>query len=467
MKIAVPAVIDPPEALGTVHLIGIGGAGLSAIARLLAARGVRVQGSDAADSDLLRALRAEGIDARVGHAASHLEAVNTVIASTAVRDDNAEIVEAQRRGLRLWPRSAGLASVMAGHRTTAVAGTHGKTTTTAMLACALDGAGADPSFAIGAEVARLGTNARRGTGPDLVVEADESDGAFLVYYPDLAVVTNVDADHLDVWGTEAAYAAAFEEFVGTVGRAVVLAADDPGALALVEPARATGLRIITAGLADDAQVRGSALEVRATGTSFDVHRGEQSLGRVDLAVPGEHYARDALLALAAGLELGASADGLIAGLATYTGADRRMQHLGEAGGVRVLDSYAHHPTEIRADVAAARAVAAGDRLVVAYQPHLVSRTRLFGERMGQELSAADYVVVADLYLAREDPDPAVTSQLVVDAVTGPPAVAGGAVADLPGRLLDLVQPGDLVLTLGAGDITTVGPRLLDLLRTTA
>ena len=465
MRIPIPDVIPLVDRLGHVHLIGIGGAGLSAIARLMAQQGVEVSGSDAADSPVLGALREEGITCFVGHAAGQLAGVDTVIASTAVRDDNPEIVEAQRLGLRVWPRSAGLRSVMEGRRTVAVAGTHGKTTTTAMLTCALVAAGAEPSFAIGAEVAGLGTNARIGRSDLLVAEADESDGAFLVYEPEGAVVTNVDVDHLDIWGTEEAYAQAFDDFIATVRRFVVLGIDDPGARALIPVARARGLEVVTTGLADDVDFRATDLAVEAGRTTFSVLRHGTPLVDVTLAVPGAHYAQDALLALATGVVLGHDADALAEGLSTYSGANRRMEHLGDAAGVRVYDSYAHHPTEIRADLAAARALAAGGRLVVAYQPHLVSRTRVFGAAMGRELSSADRVVVADLYLAREDPDPAVTAQLVVDAVDGPPATLGGPVGTLAELLVPELRPGDLLLTLGAGDITTVGPEVLALLET--
>ena len=464
MRIDVPTVIPPVGELGHVHFIGIGGAGLSAIARLMAQQGVVVSGSDAFDSAVVAALRAEGITCFVGHDAAHLDGVDTVIASTAVRDDNPEVVEAQRRGLRLWPRSAGLRSVMDGRRTIAVAGTHGKTTTTAMLTCALIAAGAEPSFAIGAEVASLGANARLGSGDLLVAEADESDGAFLVYEPEAAVVTNVDADHLDNYGTVEAYAAAFEEFIGHIGRFVVLSADDPGTQTLAVAARAAGLEVLTAGFADDADLIGSHLRVEGTNTTFTAALRGVDLGPVTLAVPGAHYALDALLALGTGLLLDHNVDLLIAGLGAYTGANRRMQALGEAGGVRVYDSYAHHPTEISADLAAARAVAGSDRLVVVYQPHLVSRTRVYGADMGRALSAADRVVVADIYLAREEADPSVTSALVVDAVDGPVATLGGPVSGLADVVLPELRAGDLLLTLGAGDITTVGPAVLEALR---
>jgi UDP-N-acetylmuramate--alanine ligase len=459
----VPDVILPADQLGRVHFIGIGGAGLSAIARLMNQLGIVVSGSDAHDSDVLRALRDEGITCFVGHAAAQVAGVDTVIASTAVRDDNPEVVEARRLGIRVWPRSAGLRSVMIGRRTLAVAGTHGKTTTTAMLTYALRAVGADPSFAIGAEVAGLGTNARLGSSPLLVAEADESDGAFLVYRPAGAIVTNVDADHLDVWGDAASYAAAFERFADTVGEFLVVCVDDPGARALSLKARSRGLRVTTVGFAEDADVRGLDVRIEDGRTRLTAAYGGEPLVGLDLAVPGEHYAQDALAALAAGLALGYGPAELAAGIGEYAGARRRMEPLGEAGGVRVYDSYAHHPTEITADVAAGRALAGDGRLVVIYQPHLVSRTRELGAQMGEALSAADAVYVADLYVAREDPDPAVSSAIVVDAVTGPPAELAGPVAGVADVVAPRLRPGDLVLTLGAGDITEVGPRLLELL----
>jgi UDP-N-acetylmuramate--alanine ligase len=459
MRIDVPEQIVPADQLGRVHFVGIGGAGLSAIARLMAQQGLTVTGSDVADSTVLVALRAEGITCHVGQDARHLVDVDTVIATTAVREDNVEVLEALRRGLRLWPRSAGLQSVLLGGRAVAVAGTHGKTTTTAMLTCALRAAGADPSFAVGAEVPSLGSNARRGSGDVVVAEADESDGAFLVYTPVGAVVTNVDADHLDQWGTEQAYAAAFEQFVANVSSFLVLNTDDPGAAALL-PGAGVERDVWTVGFEGSPRLRGADVVVDATSTTFAAHLDGRHVADVRLAVPGRHYAVDALLALAAGLALGHAAQDLAEGLAAYTGAARRMQPLGQAGGVRVYDSYAHHPTEIRADLAAARAIAGDDRLVVAFQPHLVSRTRIYGTRMGEALSAADAVVVADVYLAREDPDPEVSAELVVAAVVGPPASPGGPVAGLADVLVPLLRPGDLLLTLGAGDVTTVGPQVL-------
>ncbi|GAB4007604.1 UDP-N-acetylmuramate--L-alanine ligase [Nocardioides ultimimeridianus] len=448
MRIPVPAEILPADRLGRVHLVGIGGAGLSGIARLMHQAGVPVTGSDANDSAVVQALRAEGITVHVGHAADHVAGADTVVATTAAREDNPEIVEAVARGLRLWPRSAGLQSVLLGRRVVAIAGTHGKTTTTAMTVVALQEAGLDPTFAIGAEVESLGTNARLGTADVAVVEADESDGAFLVYTPEIGVVTNVDADHLDHWGTAEAYDAAFAEFAARTG---VTIAEDPQ------------LGGLTAGFGPDARLRGSDLVVADGRTRFSVAYDGADLGRVELAVPGRHYAQDALYALGVGLSLGLEPAALIRGLGRHRGAKRRMELIGEAAGVRVYDSYAHHPSEIRGDLEAARSLVAGEgRLIVCFQPHLVSRTRIFGVEMGRELAAADRVVVMDVYVAREDPDPEVTGALVADAV----ALPVDRVSFEPDRaavvplLAGEARPGDVVLTLGAGDVTALAPQVL-------
>ncbi|WP_203335248.1 UDP-N-acetylmuramate--L-alanine ligase [Nocardioides limicola] len=464
MRVDVPARVLPAEELGRVHFIGIGGAGLSAIARIMLERGIEVSGSDANDSPTLQALRDLGARVHVGHAAEHLGDADTVVVSTAVREDNPEVVAAQAAGLRVWPRSAALASVMAGRRTLAVAGTHGKTTTTSLLTVALLAAGADPTFAVGGELHQLGTNARHGSGADFVAEADESDGAFLVYSPYAAVVTNVEADHLDNWGTEEAYRAAFEEFLDRIDASgfVVCCIDDPGAAALADVARGRGLRVVAVGEHPDADYRLSDVRFAGRDSAAEVCHGPDLLGTLRLQIPGRHYLVDAVAALALGLELGHDFEALTAGMAGFAGTKRRMEFKGEAAGVRVFDSYAHHPNEITGDLEAARAVAGDGQLVVAFQPHLVSRTRIFGAQMGRALGAADQVVVLDVYLAREDADPEVTGGTVAAAVPLPDERVS-FVADrarVVGELIARSNPGDLVLTLGAGDVTEVGPLLL-------
>jgi len=471
MRIPVPEEILPASALGRVHFIGIGGAGLSAIARIMLARGVEVSGSDGVDSPVLDALRQLGATVHVGHAAEQVHGADTLVVSTAVREDNPEYLEARRLGLRVLPRSAGLAAVMADRRVLAVAGTHGKTTTTSLLTVALQAAGADPTYAVGGELAQSGTNAAVGSSDLFVAEADESDGAFLVYEPYAAVVTNVEADHLDSWGTEEAYRAAFDEFVARVAPDGFLVAcvDDPGAAALRPVAERLGRTFIGVGEAATADVRAVDVALVGSTSAFTVvdmsAGGGVELGRVTLQIPGRHYVLDALAALTVGLRLGLDFDALRRGLESFTGTRRRMERKGEAGGVRVYDSYAHHPAEIAGDLVAARSVAGEGRVVVAFQPHLVSRTRLFGRAMGEALGAADEVVVLDVYLAREDPDPEVTGQLVADAVPLPPerVVAVPGIPEAAAELARRARPGDLVVTLGAGTVTQVGPLVLDLL----
>jgi UDP-N-acetylmuramate--alanine ligase len=453
--------------LGRVHLVGIGGAGMSGIARILLARGIAVSGSDARDSTAVRALRALGATVWAGHAADQVGAADTVVVSAAIREGNPELAEARRRGLRVLPRAAALAALMTGRRGVAVAGTHGKTTTTSMLTVALQHCGADPSFAIGGDLNDAGSNAHHGSGPLFVAEADESDGSFLLLSPQAAVVTNVEADHLDFHGTVAAYVRAFEDFAGRLGPDgfLVACADDPGSAALAAHAGALGLRAYTYGAAESADLRLERVSTRPSGTSYDALLDGAPIGPVELAVPGRHLALNSAAALLTGIRLGLPAGLLREGLASYTGVRRRFEFKGAAGGVRVYDDYAHHPTEVAAQLRTAREVAAGGRLIVAFQPHLYSRTQAFAREFGAALGLADEVVVMDVYGAREDPVPGVTGSLVAAHVPLPPArvqvqPSWSAVAgDVAGR----ARPGDLVVTMGAGDVTMIGPEVLDLL----
>ncbi len=467
MRIPVPDQILPAAELGRVHCVGIGGAGISAIARIMAARGLTVTGSDDHDTPFLPALRELGVTCHLGYDAAHVGDADTLVVTTAARDDNPEVREARRRGLRILPRSAGLAAVMAGSRVLAVAGTHGKTTTTGLLTSALLAAGVDPSYAVGGVLTATGRNADAGSDDLFVAEADESDGAFLVYRPHAAIVTNVEADHLDNWGTEEAYHRAFEDFAETVDRSgfLVCVLDDPGAADLARQARAQGLEVITVGESADADLRIHDLVLDGSTSTCRLSRAGSDLGHLQLRIPGRHYVLDAVAALAMGLRLGRDLDALLEGLGRFSGTGRRMELKGEAAGIRVYDSYAHHPVEIRGDLEAARALAGAGRVVAAFQPHLVSRTRIFGEAMGVALGAADEVVVLDVYVAREDPDPAVTGRLVSAAVPLPAEHVAYAesLTAAAHALVERARSGDLVITLGAGDITSVGPQVLDLL----
>jgi len=454
------------EELGAVHFVGIGGAGMSGIARILLARGVAVSGSDRRDTPTLLALRALGARIEVGHDPAHLGNADTVVVSTAIRDDNPELAAARARGLRVLPRAVALAAVMAGRRSVAVAGTHGKTSTTSMLTVAVQACGVDPSFAIGGNLNESGSNAHAGQGDVFVAEADESDRSFLLLSPFAAIVTNVEADHLDNYGDLAAVEAAFDRFLQTVDPDgfVVLCADDPGAARL--RSMPTKARVRTYGTAEDADLRLVDLDVAGDGTSYTAVLDGTELGRVRIRVPGAHMARNSAAALLAALELGLPFDGLVEGLGRFGGVRRRFELKGVAGGVRVYDDYAHHPTEVRAQLAAARAVAGDGRLVVVFQPHLYSRTREFADGFGDALALADEVVVMDVYGAREDPVPGVTGALVADAVPLPP----GRVLFEPSwsaaapALAARARAGDLVVTMGAGDVSMVGPEVLEALR---
>jgi len=471
MRVPVPDVVLPASELGRVHFVGIGGAGLSGIARIMLARGIAVSGSDAKESATLEALRALGARVFVGHRAEQVRDVDTVVVSTAVRDDNPEVVEARAQRLRLLPRSAALQAVMLGRRVIAVAGTHGKTTTTSLLTVALQHCGADPSFAIGGDLNETGSNAHDGSGDLFVAEADESDGAFLVYAPFGALVTNVEADHLDNYGTESAYREAFTSFLERIepDGFLVACVDDAGASDLVATARARGIEAIAVGESTGADLRGEALSFSGSTSSFTVVDRGRRLGEISLQIPGRHYVLDSLAALAAGLRLGFGFTDLKQGLESFTGTRRRMEYKGTAAGVRVYDSYAHHPQEISGDLQAARAVAGEGRLIVVFQPHLVSRTRIFGPRMGAALGAADEVVVMDVYVAREDPEPGVNGGLVAAHVPLPPEHVEfvPSWSAVPAAAVARARPGDLVLTLGAGDVTLIGPEVLEQLASRA
>lgn len=457
-----PVEVIPAVEAGPVHFIAIGGAGMSGIAQLFDELGVEVSGSDQHDSPALRALAAQGIRTHVGHAPEQLGRARTVVVSSAIREDNPELVEARKRGLRVWHRSAALASLMLDTQAVSVAGTHGKTTTTGMAAVMLAGAGADPSYVIGSPLAATGKSAHLGGGKAFVVEADESDGTFLQYPTSIAVITNVEADHLDNWGSAQAYRAGFERFAtGDRVRAVVLDGDDPLAAELGRRLRSQGRTVLAFGESAECEVRLGELDFEGTHAAATITHDGWS-GRLQLQVPGRYNLGNAAAAFAVGRLLGLDPQQLVDAAATFTGTLRRFQLVGEPAGVRVFDDYAHHPTEIRAALTAARKAAGEGRVVACFQPHLYSRTQEFGQDFGRALALADLVVVTDVYGAREDPVEGVDGSLVADAAEA----AGARTAyvpdktELPAALAGLVVPGDLVMTLGAGDVTLVGPLLV-------
>jgi UDP-N-acetylmuramate--alanine ligase len=431
-----------------IHFIGIAGAGMSALAELFARRGAHVTGCDASTT---------------GHDPAHINGVRAVVVSSAIRSDLPEVVAARAAGLLVIRRAEALAEAVAGGTVIGIAGTHGKTTTTVMTTEALTAAGKSPSGVVGGRVAEWGGNLKFG-GLDLfVVEADEYDRSFLALTPTIAVVTNIEADHLDIYRDLDDIRSAFATFVRPA-RWVILCADDPGANTLPTPNTAEILRYgVTS---TDARLAALDVTLTSTGSTFAVVYDGDRLGTVELHVPGVHNVRNALAAIACGIAVAVPLASMAPGLANFHGVERRFQRLGEARGVAVVDDYAHHPTEIRATLDAARAAFPGRRLIVAFQPHLYSRTRDFAGDFGRALARGDVVFLTEIYPAREQPLPGVTSELIAKAAAdaGRPVAWRGNRGDLAGALAAAVRPGDVVLTLGAGDITRTGPELLAALR---
>ncbi|GHI02396.1 UDP-N-acetylmuramate--alanine ligase [Streptomyces cellostaticus] len=453
-----------PTAMDRPHFIGIGGAGMSGIAKILAQRGARVAGSDAKESATAEALRALGATVHIGHVAGHLaDDASCVVVSSAIRKDNPELARAAELGIPVVHRSDALAALMQGLRPIAVAGTHGKTTTTSMLAVSLSELGLKPSYAIGGDLDVPGSNALHGDGDIFVAEADESDRSFHKYAPEVAIVLNVELDHHANYASMDEIYESFETFAGKIvpGGTLVISADHEGARELTRRL-AGSVKTVTYGAAEDADVRVLAVVPQGLKSQVTVVLDGREL-TFAVSVPGRHYAHNAVAALAAGAALGIPAEELAPALAAYTGVKRRLQLKGEAAGVQVIDSYAHHPTEMTADLEAMRAAAGDARILVVFQPHLFSRTQELGKEMGQSLTLADGSLVLDIYPAREDPIPGVTSELIIDAAraAGADVTAVHDKAEIPAVVAGMAKPGDLVLTMGAGDVTDLGPQILD------
>lgn len=446
----------------TIHFVGIGGAGMSGIAEVLLNLGYRVSGSDLKASDATRRLARLGARVRVGHRAENLpESVDLVVVSNAVPDTNVELVAARDRRLTVMPRARVLNDLMRLKQGLAIAGTHGKTTTTSMVAWILAQAGWDPTLVIGGILNNLGQGARRGRGEYFVVEACEAFSSFLHLFPVAVAVTNVDDDHLENYGSRAALDEAFLMFINRVpfwGFAV-LNADDPGIRALLP--RVTS-RKITFGFGPDAELRAEALVVEQQRQSFMAVRHGRRLGRIQLNQPGRFNVANALAATGMALELGIPFEKIQSALAGFTGVKRRFERVGDVCGARVVDDYAHHPTEVAATLTAARSLNPG-RLLAVFQPHLFSRTQRLYKEFARALLLADRVYLADIYPARERPLPGVTAQLIADQLRleGRPADAGPTnLAGLQKKLQADLRPGDLLVTLGAGDVWQLGRALV-------
>ncbi len=448
-----------------IHFVGIGGAGMSAIANVLLEMGAPVSGSDIKESANSRRLEELGARITIGHDARNIDGASTVVISSAIPESNPELAAARDRGVEVLIRAEMLARLGEGKKTLAVAGTHGKTTTTSMIALVLERNRLEPTFLIGGELNDIGSNARYGAGDLLVAEADESDGSFLHLSPHFAVVTNVEPDHLDHYASFEEIKETFARFLGRLPSAgtAVVCGDDP---VLLEIALAAAPRVVTYGFGSDNDYVARNAEVLNGGVEFEVSEREAELGNVILKVPGSHNVLNGLATIAVARLLGLEFSQVARVLSEFSGVKRRFQHVGRLREITVVDDYAHHPTEVKATLAAARE---GDwrRVVCVFQPHRFSRTKLLGSQFGPSFEDADLIVLTDVYGAGEEPEPGVSGKLLVDALLQKAPRA--QVAYIPRRgdvasfLKAQVREGDLVITMGAGDVWTVGPELLNAL----
>lgn len=442
---------------GPIHFVGISGAGVSALAELVLHVGGRVTGCDLRPGDVAEALRSKGAEIVQGHDPSHVADAVAVVATAAVPQQHPELVAARERGIPVLKRAAALGALVNKGTVVGVAGTHGKTTTTAMTTLVLEAGGLNPTGFVGGRVAGWGGGLRPGSDELFVVEADEYDRSFLTLQADVAIVTTLEADHLDIFGSLEAVEQAFRDFLEPVPKngLIALCQDDEGAARLADSLDRPG--VLRYGTSEQAGLRAVDLAVSGASMRFEVRRDGESLGEIALKAPGVHNVNNALAAIAAGLHLGVSFDDARRALAAYRPVARRFQVLGEAGGVMVVDDYAHHPTEVRATLEAARDAYSSRRIVAVFQPHLFTRTRDFHEQFGAALDRADEVWISDVYPAREEPIEGVTGRLVADAAreAGASVHYHETLDELRDALLPTLKQGDLVLTMGAGDVDRI------------
>ncbi|MBM7855940.1 UDP-N-acetylmuramate--alanine ligase [Desulfohalotomaculum tongense] len=444
-----------------VHFIGIGGAGMSGIARILAGLGYQVTGSDINESETVKKLEAMGIRCFIGHDAQNVEKAEMVVVSTAIPPNNPELLRARERGIPVIHRGEMLARLMKRQKGIAVAGSHGKTTTTSMMALVLEKAGCDPTIVVGGELNDIGGNAKLGRGEYLVAEADESDGSFLLLSPHMVIITNIEDDHLDYYGSVEKVLESFQKFLAGVdpGGLAVLCYDDPNVRAILGSARA---EVITYGINPGADYTIKNLKLNGSVNDADIYHRDKYIGRLKLSVPGQHNMLNALAVVVMALHIGLDFQTVAGALKTFRGVHRRYQLLGEVNGIKVIDDYAHHPTEIKATLKAARQAGSG-RVISVFQPHRYSRTKHLHEQLGAAFKDADMVVINDIYSAGEAPIEGVTAQLIVDAArrnnVGKVTYIGN-LADVADYLVNIARPGDIILTMGAGNVWSSGVELV-------
>lgn len=442
-----------------IHFVGIGGAGMSGLARIALSHGIIVSGSDAKDSSVVTGLSALGATVRIGHASQNVDGADVVVFSSAITESNPEIIRAKELGLLLLTRAQALATLMSTSQSIAVAGTHGKTTTSSMLTVALQACGLDPSFAIGGTLTSSGSNAHKGTGNLFVAEADESDGSFTEYKPFAAIVTNVEHDHVDYFHTPQAVTDAFTDFASTISSDgyLVYCADDKGSASLgVATSRlANRPNLISYGVTDGADLRIDQISLLPMGASARVLWKGRAIGVLTLAVPGHHNLLNAAACLAMGLSLGAPAAELLSGLHSFRGAGRRFELKGTVHGIRVIDDYGHHPTEIKVTLTAAKHYAGDGRVLVIFQPHRYSRTQAFLSDFAKTLDIADEVVLLEIYAASEKEIPGISAKLIADQMSHGHFIPN--FVDASDWMIDNAKPGDVIVTLGAGDVNSLAP----------
>ncbi|CAB4769168.1 unannotated protein [freshwater metagenome] len=442
-----------------VHFIGIGGAGMSGLARIALSHSISVSGSDAKDSSVVKALQALGATIATTHSTQNVDGADLVVYSTAIAKSNPEMIRSQELSLPMLTRASALSILMSESKSIAVAGTHGKTTTSSMLAVALQACGADPSFAIGGTITASGSNAHRGTGEIFVAEADESDGSFVEYHPFAAIITNVEHDHVDFFATPESVFDAFGDFVSSIHSDGFLTYchDDAGAKALA--LKTTNCALVSYGTSDNCDLTLDSIELEAMGSRARAIWRGKVVGHIELQVPGHHNLLNAAAVLATGLNLGFSPIELLTGLSIFRGTGRRFELKGTVHGVRVIDDYGHHPTEIEVTLTAARRFAGQGRLIVIFQPHRFSRTQAFYKEFARTLDLADRAIVLEVYAASEKPIAGVTSKMITDAMDHGEYIPN--FVEVTDSVVDLAQPQDVIITLGAGDVSSLAPIIVE------
>jgi UDP-N-acetylmuramate--alanine ligase len=449
-----------PELIGKrVHFIGIGGAGMSGLARIALSHGVKVSGSDAKDSNVIVALTALGANVLVGHKSENVDGADLVVFSTAISENNPERLRAIELGIPIIARATALALLMSESKSIAVAGTHGKTTTSSMLTVALQATGADPSFAIGGTITASGSNAHRGTGEFFVAEADESDGSFIAYHPYGAIITNIEHDHVDYFADESAVFEVFNDFIETIASDgfLIYCNDDKGSRKL--GSTVTKIRTFTYGTSPDSDLVIDQVALLPLGSSGRAIWHGKVIGKLELNVPGHHNLMNAAAALATGVVLDQAPNEMIDGLATFKGAGRRFEIKGTVNGIRVIDDYGHHPTEIEVTLTAARRFAGDGRLIVIFQPHRYSRTKAFIDNFATTLDLADEVIVLEIYAASEKPIAGISSEAIVEKMSNGRFIPN--FMEAVETVVKSAKPGDVIITLGAGDVSSLAPIIVE------